>query len=192
MDFKGNTISLKLFSEITPDSSVIVHNTKVYDAFQNKRDYYVIQEVNKLIDAGISKEETIKKLEKHYLLKVVDVSYDKHQFIEEGFKLKLKLLYTGSSDVMRIKFDKDTSLGKLLTVDINNECLVKELKYDRVPNEVSDEMELFVKEFKTFLDKANKLIPKMNDQRKKLITQYVDERINYNEQEKRMKEILDK
>ncbi len=192
MDFKENTISLKLFSEITLDSSVIVHNTKVYDPFQNKRDYYVIQEVNKLIDSGISREETIKKIEKNYLLKVVDVSYDKHQFIEEGFKLKLKLLYTGSSDVMRIKFDRDTSLGKLLTVDINNEFLVKELKYDRVPNEVSDEMEQFVKEFKNFLDKANKLIPKINQQRQKLISQYVDERIHYNSQEKRMKEILDK
>lgn len=192
MDFKGNTISLKLFSEITIESSVIVNNTKVYDPFQSKRDYYVIEEINKLIDSGISKEETIKKIEKSYLLKEVDVSYDKHQFIEEGFKLKLKLLYSGSSDILRIKFDKDTTLGKLLTVDINGDCLVKELKYDRVPNEVSDEMEQFVKEFKGFLDKANKLAPKINEQRKKLINQYVDERIVYNLQEKRMKDILDK
>ena len=66
------------------------------------------------------------------------------------------------------------------------------MKYDRVPNEVSDEMELFVSEFKKHLDQANKMSHKINTERSKLIKQYVEERINYNLQEDRMKQILDR
>ena len=192
MEFKGNTISLKLFSEIKVESSIIVHNSKVYDPFQSKRDYYVIKEVNKLVDSGIKQEQVMKELEKKYLLENVDVSYDKHQFEEDDFKLTLTLYYTGSSDILRINFEKDTTLGKLLTVDINERKLVKIMKYDRVPNEVSDDMELFVKEFKKHLNQANKKAMIINKQRVRLVRQYIDERINYNNQEDRMKQILDK
>ncbi|AIO19575.1 hypothetical protein KQ51_01701 [Candidatus Izimaplasma bacterium HR1] len=192
MEFKGNTISLKLFSEIKKESSIIVHNSKVYDPFQSKRDYYVINEVNKLVDSGVKTEQVIKELEKKYLLEEVDVSYDKHQFQENDFKLKLTLFYTGSSDVLRIKFEKDTSLGKLLTVDIDERKLIKVMKYDRVPNEVSDDMEMFVSEFKKHLEKANKMSHLINAERSKMIKQYVEERVKYNLQEDRMKKILDK
>lgn len=192
MDFKGNTINLKLFSEILLDSPIIVHNTKVYDPYQSKKDYYVIQEISKLIDSNVAIEDVIERLESKYLLEEVKVVYDKYNFTEEDFKLKLKLSYTGSNDVLRINFDKDTSLSKLLTVDINDEFLIKELKYDRVPNEVSDEMELFVTEFKKHLEKANKFAVKINEQRKKLIRKYVEERVAYNIQEGKMKKILEK
>lgn len=192
MNFKGNTISMKLFSEITVESCIVVHHPKVYDHYSNLPDYYVINEVNKLVDSGIGAEDATCQIEDRYLLKPIDIAYNKPQFKEKDFTLSLVLYYKGSNDILRIKQEKETEIDKLLTVDIDDEKLTKSIKFRRVPNEVSDDMEKFIVEFRKYVEQANKLSSRINEVRSVLIAKYVEERIAFNKHEEKMKGLLSK
>jgi|GEM_PF-2935052 len=192
MNYKGNTVSLKMFSEITDESCVYVHHPKVYDQHSNIKDYYVIQDIKELVNSGREKEDVIEEIEAKYLLEPIKIEYNKSRFSDDNFTLSLALNYKGSNDVLRIKLEKETEIDKLLTVDIDNQKIIKKLKYKRIPNEVSDLLETFIIEFKSYVNKANNKAKEINNVRKQLIRQYTKERIDFNNQEQKMRQLLNK